>query len=199
MASNRPTLGFPLRYATRLKGYDYSQGNYYFVTICLHDRQPILGEIEGEAFNPSRFGDIVSETWTSIPKLFAGVEIDYWVVMPNHFHGILVLPSDEERGSRAASTVAGGPSTPSAPKLTLARVINGFKSISGKEINRHRGSIGAKVWQRSFYDHIARDQQDLDAKRTYIRNNPMKWALDEENPESEAYKIQERRRGSRAA
>jgi REP element-mobilizing transposase RayT len=199
MHSKVPDLKYPLRYATRLPGYDYSQANHYFVTICVFDRAPILGTIKESDFVPSALGEIVSETWRSIPDLFLGAQIDYWVVMPNHFHGIVVLAGNEERGSRAASTVAGVKSDDVVPRVSLARVIGGFKSISAKLINRDRGSAGAKVWQRSYYDHVIRDRRDLDAKRTYIRNNPMKWALDEENPESEAYKVSERRRGSRAA
>ena len=189
MASTGPKLIYPLRYATRLRGYDYSQGSCYFVTICVHERKAIWGTVSDTAFRPNRLGEIAAETWVSIPSLFLGVELDSWVIMPNHCHGIIVLPDKITRGSRAASTptqeVSGESQSPIEPPPSLARVINGYKSVSAKLINRHRGCVGEKVWQRSFYDHVVRDQWDLDAIREYINNNPLKWSLDEENPESE--------------
>ncbi len=106
--------------------------------------------------------------------------------MPNHVHGIVVILDDDTgRGDRpVAPTVAPtvNAATPGPAKRSLGAFVAGFKSIVTKRINAVRGTPGRPVWQRNYYEHIIRDQRDLERIRAYIANNPHGWALDAENP-----------------
>jgi REP element-mobilizing transposase RayT len=119
------------RRSIRLKGYDYTQAGAYFVTIVTQDRACLFGEIvEGEVqLNP--FGEIVAESWRWLAMQYDYVELDEWVIMPNHLHGIIVITDNGSRGgSRTAPTVKRKP---------IGRLIGAFKTVSTKRINEHRG------------------------------------------------------------
>jgi REP element-mobilizing transposase RayT len=113
------------------------------------------------------------------------IHIDEYIIMPNHLHGIVCIVSGE--GSRpipsSSSCVRATGRSPihlprgPAPR-SLSSFVAGFKSAATTRINQHRGTPGARVWKRGYYDHIIRDPRDLDRIRRYIRQNPLKWALD---------------------
>ena len=108
-----------------------------------------------------------------------GVNLDAFVIMPNHVHGVVVIP---RRGvSQYAPT---GSSAFRSPSLTIGAIIRGFKSAATKRVNELRGKPGLPLWQRSYYEHIVRDDEDLGRIRTYITDNPANWAEDRENPEN---------------
>lgn len=162
------------RRSIRLKGYDYRQPGAYFVTICTLNRDMLLREIAEDSQGASqlllnRHGRIATECWLWLAEQYPYVELDEWVVMPNHLHGILVL-SDGRGGSRIA------------PTKPLGRLIGAFKTVSTKQMNEMRSTPGAPVWQRNYYEHIIRDEADLDRIRRYIAENPFRWADDENNP-----------------
>ncbi len=162
------------RRSIRLKGYDYRQPGAYFVTICTLNREMLLGEIAEDSQRASQLlldghGRIATECWLWLAAQYPYVELDEWVVMPNHLHGILVL-SDGRGGSRTA------------PTKPLGRLIGAFKTVSTKRMNDMRGTPGLPVWQRNYYEHIIRDEADLDRIRRYIAENPFRWADDENNP-----------------
>ena len=104
--------------------------------------------------------------------------------MPNHLHGIVII-NDERRdsdkcgrcGSRTAPTTGG-------KRKSLGRLIGAFKTTSTNHVNTYRGTPRAKLWQRSFYDHIIRNEKSLANIRAYIQNNPLNWALDKNNPQN---------------
>jgi len=156
------------RRSARLAGYGYSQAGAYFVTICTHNRELSL---QAESVR-----DVVRSAWCGLPARFPGVALDEFVIMPNHIHGVVVLAGAGAAGS--APTVGGAAS--SAP--TLGRVVRAFKSISGIEANRALGHSNRPFWQRSYHEHIIRDEGDLDAIRQYIRANAGNWPDDPENP-----------------
>jgi putative transposase len=161
----------------RLTQYDYSWAGWYYVTICVKGRKCFLGEIVGERMHLNRFGEIILWHWQCLPRHYPDVELDEFVIMPNILHGFIIITGTLRRGgSRTAPT---GTKT-----KTLGRLIGAFKTMSTKEINTIRKTNGAALWQRSFYDHIIRNDSDLYRIRTYIENNPLQWALDEENPEN---------------
>lgn len=135
----------------------------YFVTICIHERRCLLGKVVGETVESSVAGQIVEAEWQVLPTRFQGLELDAMVVMPNHLHGILVL--GQQCGSAAS----------------LGDILRAFKSVSALRINRALNRTGA-VWQRNYFEHVIRGEGDLNAVREYIVNNPLKWALDRENP-----------------
>jgi len=118
--------------------------------------------------------EVVRSAWYGLPVRFPTVALDEFVVMPNHVHGIVVLeaaPSGAAASRGAASGV-----------LTLGRVVRAFKSVSAIAGNKALGRSGQPFWQRNYYEHIIRDEDDLDAVRRYIRENPLKWSDDPDNP-----------------
>ena len=158
------------RKSNRLEGYDYSLAGCYFVTVCAQDRVNRFGDIVNEKMHLNETGRGVAETWEWLKGRYNNIGLDAWVIMPNHLHGILIIYDTCRGGSRTA------------PTKPLGRLIGAFKTVSTKRINMRQGTPGTKLWQRSFYDHVIRDDDDLNRVREYIQNNPLRWALDEENP-----------------
>jgi len=143
----------------RLAAYDYSQAGAYFITICTHNRELWL---QAESVR-----DAIRSAWCGLPARFPSVTLDEFVAMPNHIHGIVVL-------------AYGGGAASSAP--TLGRVVRAFKSISAIEANRVLGLSNRPFWQRNYYEHVIRGEEELNATRQYIRDNPGKWLEDPEKP-----------------
>jgi REP element-mobilizing transposase RayT len=161
------------RRSIRLKGYDYAQSGAYFVTLCVQDRMCVLGDIVRNAMVFSDWGRIVAQSWTWLRDQYAYVDLDAWVVMPNHLHGIIAIVG--------AHRDAPLPDTPSKRK-PLGQLIGAFKTVSTKRINLMRGTPGAKFWQRNYYEHIVRDERDMARIRQYIIDNPRRWTEDREKP-----------------
>ncbi len=159
----------PTRKKNRLDGYDYGQNGAYFITICVKDRQEILGNVveaahpggsqdtamppNGSHIEKSDIGKIVSEHIERIPSIYPCAYIDKYAVMPNHVHLILLI--------------TGGSPT----KVTVAKVINALKSLTSRK-------IGESLWQRSYHDHIIRNEEDYIRIWQYIDENPVRWAED---------------------
>ena len=149
----------PKRKPTAIPHYDYSPPGAYFITLCVEKRRPILGKIDSSPqVVLSSIGKIVSDVWYSLPQRFPcldAISQSIFVVMPDHIHGILQI-------------TAGGAS----PSPTLHQILGSFKSITTIETNRLLGTPGQKLWQRSAYEHILRNQQDFDEAAGYIAENP---------------------------
>ncbi len=145
-----PTLHH--RRSLRLPGYNYSAEGAYFITICLDEPQPLLLNPELRA--------MVEETWNALPQRFPTIELDEFVIMPDHIHFLVWFhPTKESRP-------------------TLGRVVGAFKSLTGRAALTYLRSNGLRCgqhfWQRDFYEHVIRNEADLQEKRLYIRNNPIK-------------------------
>lgn len=168
------------RRSIRLHEYDYTQPGAYFVTICIHQRECLLGEIVDGLMSTNSWGEIVRDEWLQTAILRPGVELDVFVVMPNHFHGIISIASDRRGTARRVPTREqfGGPVSGSVPTL-----IRAFKSATTRRINAIRDTPGLPVWQRNYYEHIIRSEEALNSAREYIANNPLRWHLDCENPQ----------------
>lgn len=169
------------RRSIRLKRYDYSQAGAYFVTIVAWQREMLFGEIvngeipQGCDVILNDFGKIVSEKWQWLETQYEYVELGVWVVMSNHFHGILIIDDSGRGGSRPA------PTQPTKTK-PLGGLIGAFKTVSTKQINLLRCMDGIPVWQRNYYEHIIRNEREMDRITRYIESNPTRWADDDENP-----------------
>lgn len=150
----------PRRRSTRLRDYDYSQAGLYFVTICTQNRRCLLGTVVDGAMQLNSVSTTIQKEWERLPERFPGLELDEWVIMPSHLHGILVLPSDA--------------ATP--PILEIVRT---FKAASTTLIRK--GGMPSFAWQRGFYDRVIRNERELEAIREYIVQNPLRWALDKDN------------------
>jgi len=189
------------RRSLRLKGYDYGVAGAYFVTICTQDRACLFGDVAAGAMRLNDAGQMVATLWDGIAARFSGVEIDQFVVMPNHLHGILVLPDGDETGAaakratteRATTRVAPTNDDPVGAPLVGARarlgdVVGAFKSrattgyIGGVKANGWPAFRG-RLWQRNYYEHIIRDEDALNRVRRYIDDNPAAWEFDDENPQ----------------
>jgi putative transposase len=164
------------RRSIRLKGFDYTQAGEYFLTLCTHERGYLFGSIENEVVKLSDSGMIVKAEWLRTAQLRSDVELDEFIIMPNHMHAIIALC----RGASRRAPTREGFGKPVAGSLpTIVRL---FKSSSARRINELRRTPGAPVWQRNYYEHVIRDQKELERIRDYIRLNPTRWPADEENP-----------------
>ena len=177
------------RRSIRLRGYDYAQTGLYYVTLCTQDRQRLFGAVVNGEMQPDPAGLIAGECWEWLAARYDHVELDQWVVMPNHLHGIIALT--DRMGTRVTgeSACRGGSRTAptgDAKRKPLGRLIGAFKTVSTKRINELRGTPGAPVWQRDFFEHIIRDDNALNRIRQYIQDNPANWAFDTDNPEAMA-------------
>jgi REP element-mobilizing transposase RayT len=166
----------------RLDGFDYSQPGVYFVTVCVRGKVSRLGEVRGGEIHLSSFGSIARECWISLENRYDYLELDEWIMMPNHLHGIILYheePTIEQDRGRGGSRTA---PTKLIRRKPLGRIIGVFKTTSTKRINQNLGALGGKFWQRGYYDRIIRDQKELDSIRSYINENPLKWEMDEYHP-----------------
>ena len=188
------------RRSIRLRGYDYSQAGAYFVTVCVQGRHCLFGGVVNGEMRLNDAGRMAQTVWEGLPDRFPSIELDAFVVMPNHVHGIIVLLADASRG-RGESCIRPGVNDENAndhkgdhkdrPYGTLAgtigRVIQAFKSIVTHEyvmgVRQHVWPpFVGRLWQRNYYEHIIRDAESLNRIREYILTNPLRWALDRENP-----------------
>lgn len=149
----------PNRKSIRLQNYDYTQEGLYFVTICTQNRECIFGEIVNEKIKLNYVGKIIESVWQSLSNRFP-VKLDTFQIMPNHIHMIIELTGGSMGGSR--------------PAPTLGMIIGFLKSESSKR-------IGHPIWQRNYYEHIIRNETELNKIREYIQTNPQRWERDRNN------------------
>lgn len=166
------------RHSIRLKEYDYSQEGYYYVTICTKDRIEYFGKIKIGKMELSTIGEIAQNCWIEIPKHFDNVSLDTFVIMPNHLHGIVVI---ENNGIGIVGACHGMPLQQFAkPKSrSLSMIINHFKSAAKRWCNKN--NFEHFQWQRNYYEHVIRNEIELNTIREYIINNPVKWEFDKMN------------------
>lgn len=159
------------RRSIRLRDYDYSLSGAYFVTLCAHQRQCLFGNIQDGTMCLNLLGQTIQNCWNNIPIHFSKVELDAFVVMPNHIHAIVLLTDTEEIPLQQKASSSG-------PKQgSLGAVIGQFKSSVTRQFKQDSGAFGP-LWQRNYYEHIVRSETALNHIRTYIDINPAKWADD---------------------
>ena len=194
------------RHSIRLKEYDYSQAGAYFLAICTQNRECLFGDIIDGEIRLNEYGEIVAAEWIQTQIIRQNIQIDEYVVMPNHFHGIIILndpvgarrclarsemaarsemPTRSEMATNAKQTNGQTRAThrvaPTVQSGTIGSIIGQFKSIVTKQINQIRNTTGHPVWQRNYYEHVIRSEESLHKIREYIINNPLKWDDDENN------------------
>ncbi len=170
------------RRSIRLKGYDYTHVGAYFVTLCTQNHECLFGEVVDGEMQLNAYGRIVQACWDEIPIHFPNVELDAFVIMPNHIHGIIVLAERPNIvGARHAVPLRNVERFGDPIQGSMPTIIRSFKSAATKRINEMRSAPGTPVWQRNYYEHIIRDEETLNLIRQYIVDNPLNWALDREN------------------
>ena len=170
--------------SARLKGWDYTKSAAYYVTICTQGKENFFGKIENDIMNLSEVGEIVKEEWLKTELIRKYVYLDEFVVMPNHFHGIIMIINDErdrntsiqnETAHRAVST-NDLLSTAILQADSLGSIIGQFKSVCTKRI---REKYNARFeWQERFFDRVIRDENEMNNIREYIHYNPVRWHTD---------------------
>jgi REP element-mobilizing transposase RayT len=163
------------------------------VTLCTYQRAELFGDVVDGLMALSPYGEVVWEEWfkTGVIRPYVRLDETEFVVMPNHIHGIIWIidagatrPPDDARvgATRRVAPTGGTPTPPKGPAPgSIGAIIGQFKSAVTKRINALRGTPGAPVWQRNYYEHIIRDEQALAAIRRYITANPARWDLDRNN------------------
>lgn len=161
----------------RLKGYDYSQPGYYFVTICTHNKQNLLGSVVGgglcaaPSVRLSAIGKEIEKNLLKLPAIFAGIIIEPYVIMPNHIHFIVVLTGRNGDQDRCKDPGRRG-------DLPLHRVVGQFKSYTTKVFNDLNGTKNLILWQRNYYEHVIRNKDEYQKIYEYIHSNAAKWQDD---------------------
>ena len=168
------------RRSIRLPEYDYTQPGAYTITICTQSRAPLFGQIVDGAMWLNRAGEVVHECWREIPDHNHPAELDAFVVMPNHLHGIIVLGQHPRGGDTACRALTEGFGAP--VRASLPTIVRSFKSAATRRVNQLRGTPGGRVWQRGYCERVIRNARELSAVRRYVVENPLKWELDPENP-----------------
>jgi REP element-mobilizing transposase RayT len=160
------------RRSIRLKEYDYTQAGAYFVTICTHERRCLFGWVENSGMKLNTWGEIAQYEWERTAVVRPNVELDAFVVMPNHFHGIIIITDSVGATRRVA------PTRHTLQSKSLGAIIGQFKSIVTKRIMKIPTASDYPIWQRNYHEHIIRNEQSLDHIRTYVAANPSLWADD---------------------
>jgi len=176
------------RGSIRLKGYDYSRAGAYFITICAKNRECLFGEIANREMRLNDAGRMVQTVWDEISKFYSGIDNDIFQIMPNHIHAVIVVGA----GPCACPDPHGRPRQNGqprgvAPTLSLPDVVHRFKTMTTK---RYVDGVKyydwpmfpGKLWQRNYYEHIVRNENELKQIRKYILKNPAMWETDLENP-----------------
>ncbi|OQX20343.1 MAG: hypothetical protein BWK76_01845 [Desulfobulbaceae bacterium A2] len=194
------------RRSIRLQGYDYSQAGAYFITICTHHRQSLFGEIAGGEMRMNDAGRMVQTIWDDTPSRFDGLELDASTVMPNHIHGIMILPArrgescirpsscirpgcdhnrDHSKGDHNRDHSKGDHKDRPYGTLpgTVGRIIQAFKSITTHEYTVGVKKTGwppfpGKLWQCNYWEHLIRNEMEFNRICQYIHDNPAQWESD---------------------
>ncbi len=154
------------RRSIRLKNYDYTRSGIYAITLCLQHRQHHFGHISETIMHLTPAGRMVQANWELLPTRFPHIELDAYVVMPNHFHGLLIATA--------------------ATNIHIGDVIGAFKSLTTTQyiigVNEHGWPpFYRRLWQRNYYEQIVRNPRMFTNIRHYIRMNPVRWSQDREN------------------
>ena len=180
----RPIDTSQSRRTIRLPNYDYSQPGAYFITIVTRGRDYLFGEIRDGAIHLHDAGQIVWDVWQSLPARYPQISLGMAVVMPNHFHGIVIInenPVGAIHESPLRESPLRGNTGAERRRMTLPLVVGYFKMNTAKRINKILGSAGIPVWQRNYYEHIIRDNEEHNRIHLYIEANIDNWATDDEN------------------
>ena len=199
------------RHSIRLRDFDYSGNGAYFVTLCTQGRECLFGDIADGEMCVNDAGGMVEGVLLKLPERFPGFALDEYVIMPNHFHGIIILNDIGRRGDTLCSPAFDVGSSAfdqiqnegehqqnqgehkvrpyGTMENSLGRIMQAFKSMTSVEyvrgVNEHDWPpFPGRLWQRNYYERIVRNDNELAAIREYIAYNPMKWAEDKENPDS---------------
>lgn len=174
------------RHSIRLNHYDYSQPGAYFITICTYSRKCMLGNINSEMAELFSTGNVAKKFWLEIPKHFQNVELNQFIIMPNHIHGIIMIYDHKPVGVQYIEPLRESKYQHIIPG-SIGSIIRSYKSAVTRWCNKN--NYQNFQWQRNYYERVVRNENELNQIREYIQNNPLKWELDRENPESKNFNL----------
>ena len=167
------------RHSIRLNEFDYTSSGAYFLTICTYGKICLFGDVVDCKMCLNEYGMAVRDEWLKTAILRPHIELDEFIVMPNHIHGIIFIEASNTRGTacRAPAERFGNPTAHSIPTI-----VRSFKSAATKNINIRRRTPGVALWQRNYFERVIRNEEELASIREYVAFNASKWFDDAENP-----------------
>ena len=194
------------RRSIRLRRYDYAQAGAYFVTVVTQHRACLFGEVVEDEMRLNGAGEMITSSWQNLPNRFPFIQLDTFIVMPNHVHGVIVLEGDYKNRPINDQPVGAGlvPALPTGDEAraptrgapTLGEIVGTFKSLTTHTYiqgvrNKNWTPFDKRLWQRNYYEHVIRSEDSLNETRRYIDTNPQRWLSDLENPNGERGRLQE--------
>ncbi|GHV15623.1 hypothetical protein AGMMS49938_14300 [Fibrobacterales bacterium] len=173
------------RCSIRLSNYDYSQNGLYYITICVQNREYLFGEITNGEMILNDAGQIVETVLNELPQHYSNVQLDAFIVMPNHIHCIIAIvgagfkPAQNETANIGRTGFKPAPTGSKSRIHGLPEIVRGLKTFSARKINALHNTMGEKLWQLNYYEHIIRDEKSYQTISEYIVNNPANWQNDE--------------------
>lgn len=179
---------FTARKKLRLSAYSYFQTNRYFITICTHQKNCIFGSVDGGTVHLSPLGLLVEREWLHLPERFPNIDIVPFIVMPNHIHAVVTINHacidssqeisiDSESGRRYEMQKGRASSAPTKTGIdaSLFNIVQTYKSITTVTANKLSCTPGRRIWQRNYYEHVIRNEEDFLQIEAYIQGNVSKW------------------------
>jgi len=168
------TKSFPQRKSPRLRDYNYSQSGAYFVTICTNQRRHLFGAVDAGVMHCGRLGQIAEYELQLIPQRWRHIDLDLFVIMPNHIHAIIIISDRENVGTAFLPSAE----TPSKQPI-LGHVIGNYKAgVTRLAHQQQLIKASELIWQMRFHDHIIRNEAGLNHIRDYVLHNPELWQQD---------------------
>lgn len=156
----------------RLKDFNYSSVGAYFITICTKNREHYFGEIINGKLEETTQSKICMACWLDLPKHYNNCIVDEFIVMPDHVHGIIFIKNPDYVGAGLKPAPTGNIKI---KPYSISEIVRGFKTFTSRKINEFENTPGRQFWQTRFYDHIIRNDDELNKIRQYIINNPKQW------------------------
>lgn len=160
------------RKKNRLSEFDYSLPGYYYLTICTKEKFHYFGSIKDDKMKINKIGTIAEKFWNRMPEHFTCIELDEYIIMPNHIHGIVII---NDAGNTYMHSLHGD-----RTKMTLSKCVQQFKASVTRYVNSNY-MLNNFGWQKSFYERIIRNEKELFYIRRYIRQNPLIWNIEKQN------------------
>ncbi len=179
----------PSRRSIRLKNYDYSQNGIYVITLCIQNKTCLLGNIVNEIMILNEAGKMIDEQWHQLSIRFNSIQLEEYIIMPNHFHGIIIVGAGlvPARNIEAPINLDGQVQDLPLQNHHLSKIVRALRLITTHQYilgvkNNHWKPFDGKLWQRNYYEHIIRNEEDFFRAKEYIRANPQNWIRDKINP-----------------
>jgi putative transposase len=183
------------RRSIRLQGYDYAQAGAYYVTMVAEGRERLFGEVVDGEMRLNAAGQMIEKWWLELAHKFPTISLGAYVIMPNHSHGIIII--NDVRADVGADLRVGPAlkddnvymetgAHAGAPRPDLPTIVQWFKTMTTNEYMRgvkqlEWPAFNGKLWQRNYYEHIIRNDEDYNRIHLYIESNPLNWSRDKEN------------------